>query len=66
MTNLKVTTPIEDFDWDAYEKGETAGSKNREEVMKTYDETLKTAKDNEIVEGIVKDITKREIGRAHV
>ena len=61
MSELKVQTPIEDFDWDAFEKGETAGSKNREEVMKTYDETLKTAKDNEIVTGVVKGITKREV-----
>ena len=61
MSESKVQTPIEDFDWDAFEKGETAGSKNREEVMKTYDETLKTAKDNEIVTGKVKGITKREV-----
>ncbi len=61
MTELKVQTPIEDFDWDAFEKGETAGSKNREEVMKTYDETLKTAKDNEIVTGVIKAITKRDV-----
>ena len=61
MTELKVQTPIEDFDWDAFEKGETAGSKNREEVMKTYDETLKTAKDNEIVTGVIKAVTKRDV-----
>ncbi|MCM1378333.1 MAG: 30S ribosomal protein S1 [Clostridium sp.] len=61
MSELKVQTPIEDFDWDAFEKGDNLGAKNREEVMKTYDETLKTAKDNEIVTGVVKGITKREV-----
>ena len=61
MTELKIQTPIEDFDWDAYEKGETAGSKSREEQTKVYDETLKTAKDNEIVTGTVKSISKREV-----
>ncbi len=61
MTEQKVQTPIEDFDWEAFEKGETAGAKSREEVMRTYDETLKTAKDNEVVTGIVKNITKREV-----
>ena len=61
MTELKIQTPIEDFDWDAYEKGEAAGSKSREEQTKVYDETLKTAKDNEIVTGIVKSISKREV-----
>ena len=61
MSELKIQTPIEDFDWDAFEKGTTAGDKSREEVMKTYDETLTTAKDNEVVTGIVKGITKREV-----
>ena len=41
--------------------GETAGSKSREELVNTYDESLKTAKDNEVVTGVVKSITKREV-----
>ena len=61
MTESKIQTPIEDFDWEAYEKGETAGSKSREEQTKIYDETLKTAKENEIVTGKVKSISKREV-----
>ena len=61
MTEQKVQSPIADFDWEAFENGETAGAKSREEVMRTYDETLKTAKDNEVVTGIVKNITKREV-----
>jgi small subunit ribosomal protein S1 len=61
MTESKVQTPIEDFDWDAYANGETAGSKSREELISTYDESLKTAKDNEVVTGVVKSISKREV-----
>ncbi len=61
MTEIKFQSPIEDFDWDAYANGEQAGSKSREEVEKTYDQTLTTAKDNEVVTGIVKAITKREV-----
>ncbi|MBD5290124.1 MAG: 30S ribosomal protein S1 [Bacteroides sp.] len=61
MTESKIQTPIEDFDWEAYEMGTTAGSKSREDVERTYDETLKTAKDNEVVTGIVKSISKREV-----
>ena len=61
MAESKVQTPIEDFDWDAYANGETAGNKSREEVERTYDETLKTAKDNEVVNGVVKSISKREV-----
>ncbi len=61
MSELNVQSPIEDFDWEAYENGTTAGTKSREEVEKTYDETLKTAKDNEVVTGTVKSISKREV-----
>ena len=49
MAETKVQTAIEDFDWEAYENGETAGSKNRQELTNTYDESLKTAKENEVV-----------------
>ena len=61
MSDLKVQTPIEDFDWEAYANGETAGSKSKEELISTYDESLKTAKDNEVVTGTVKSISKREV-----
>ncbi len=61
MSESKIQTPIADFDWEAYENGAEAGAKSREEVMQTYDETLKTAKDNEVVTGIVKSISKREV-----
>ena len=61
MTETKIQSPIENFDWDAYENGETAGSKSRQELTNTYDESLKTAKENEIVTGTVKSISKREV-----
>ena len=61
MTESKVQTPIEDFDWEGYERGAAAGEKSREELMSTYDESLKTAKENEVVTGIVKSISKREV-----
>lgn len=60
MSELK-NNPIQDFDWDAFEKGETAGAKSREELIKTYDETLNTVKDKEITEGVVTSINKREV-----
>lgn len=61
MTESKVQTPIADFDWDAYENGTATGEKSREELTKTYDESLKTAKENEVVTGTVKSISKREV-----
>ena len=61
MSELKIQTPVEDFDWEAYEKGTVVGDKSREEVMKNYDKTLTTAKENEVTTGIVKSISKREV-----
>ena len=55
-----TNTPIEDFDWEAYEKGETAGEKSREELTKTYDESLGTVKDKEVIEGTIIALNKRE------
>ncbi|MCM1005901.1 MAG: 30S ribosomal protein S1 [Prevotella sp.] len=60
MSELK-NTPIEDFDWEAYENGETAGEKSREELVKSYDETLNTVKDKDVTEGTVIAINKREV-----
>ncbi|MGM9852592.1 MAG: 30S ribosomal protein S1, partial [Muribaculaceae bacterium] len=59
MTELK-NSPIEDFDWEAYEKGETAGEKSREELTRTYDESLNTVKDKDVIEGTIIALNKRE------
>ena len=59
MTEFK-NSPIEDFDWEAYENGETAGEKSREELTKTYDESLNTVKDKDVIEGTIIALNKRE------
>jgi small subunit ribosomal protein S1 len=59
MTELK-NSPIEDFDWEAYEKGETHGEKTREELTQTYDESLNTVKDKDVIEGTIIALNKRE------
>ncbi len=59
MTELN-NSPIADFDWEAYENGETAGEKTREELTKTYDESLNTVKDKDVIEGTIIAINKRE------
>ncbi|MGM9851076.1 MAG: 30S ribosomal protein S1 [Muribaculaceae bacterium] len=56
----EIKSPIEDFDWDAYEKGETAGEKSREELTRTYDESLNTVKDKDVIEGTIIALNKRE------
>ena len=60
MTEEVKTSPIADFDWDAYEKGETAGEKSREELTKTYDESLNTVKDKDVIERTIIALNKRE------
>ncbi len=56
----QTKTPIVDFDWEAYEKGETVGEKSREELTRTYDESLNTVKDKEVIEGTIIAMNKRE------
>ncbi len=53
-------TAIEDFDWEAFEKGETVGEKSREELTRTYDESLNTVKDKDVIEGTIIALNKRE------
>ena len=60
MTEKVNISPVEDFDWDAYEKGDTKRDKSREELTKTYDESLNTVKDKEVIEGTIIALNKRE------
>ena len=60
MTEELKNSPIEDFDWEAYAKGETKGDKTREELTKTYDESLNTVRDKDVIEGTIISLNKRE------
>ena len=60
MTEEVKNSPIADFDWDAYEKGENKSDKSREELTKTYDESLNTVKDKDVIEGTIIALNKRE------
>lgn len=60
MTEEIKNAPLDDFDWDAYEKGEIQSSQSREELTKAYDETLNAVKDQEVTEGTVIALNKRE------
>jgi len=53
--------PNQEFDWDAFEKGEVFGTMSKEALEKAYDETLNTVKDKEVVEGKVISMNKREV-----
>ena len=57
---LNASIAPEDFDWDAFENDTVAGE-NREEVAALYDQTLQKVVENEVVEGVVTAINKREV-----
>ncbi|MDD6471660.1 MAG: 30S ribosomal protein S1 [Bacteroidales bacterium] len=61
MENLKNVAPIEDFNWDAYEKGETNSAVSREEQEQAYAGTLNKVSDREVVDGTVIAMNKREV-----
>jgi len=60
MTEEVKNSPIADFDWEAYANGESKGEKSREELTKTYDESLNTVRDKDVIEGTIISLNKRE------
>lgn len=60
MTEEVKNSPIADFDWEAYANGETKGEMTREELTKTYDESLNTVRDKDVIEGTIIALNKRE------
>jgi small subunit ribosomal protein S1 len=58
---LNLAPVVDVFDWDAFEKGEVFGTYSHEELVKTYDQTLNTVKDKEVIEGTVISMNKREV-----
>jgi small subunit ribosomal protein S1 len=61
MSDLtKNVKPLDDFNWDEFENGITAGV-NKEELDKAYDETLNKVADHQVVEGTVISVDKKEV-----
>ena len=61
MENLKNIAPLADFDWNAFENGTADSAQSHEEQEQAYDNTLGRVNDNEVVEGTVISIGKREV-----
>ncbi|GAB6123283.1 30S ribosomal protein S1 [Dysgonomonas termitidis] len=61
IDNLKNVQPVADFDWDAYEKGDSYAGKSKEELVETYDQSLNKVNDKEVVMGKVTAMNKREV-----
>ena len=40
MSEELKNSPVENFDWDAFEKGEVYGDKSHDELVNTYDLSL--------------------------
>ena len=57
---LNASVAPEEFDWDAFENDTVAGE-NREKVAALYNQTLQKVTENEVVEGVVTAINKREV-----
>ena len=60
MENLKKITPVEDFDWEAYESGAAETNVSKEDMEKAYDATLNKVNNSEVVDGTVIALNKRE------
>ena len=56
----KNVQPLQDFDWDEFEKG-TVANVSKEELDKAYDETLNKVADHQVVEGKVISVDKKEV-----
>lgn len=59
--NLKNVHPVDNFDWDTYEKGDSYSEKSQEELINTYDQSLNKVNDKEVVMGKVTSMNKREV-----
>jgi small subunit ribosomal protein S1 len=58
---LKNVQPIDNFDWDSYENGDSYSGKSKEELVNTYDQSLNKVNDKEVVMGKVTSMNKREV-----
>lgn len=61
MENLKNVAPLADFDWDAFENGTIATNENHKTSEEAYEKTLNNVHEHEVAEGVVTNITKREV-----
>ena len=60
-TNFNASVRPEEFDWDAFEGGDYYGGVDKKEIEEAYDKTLSKVVENEVVEGEVTAVNKREV-----
>ncbi|MBQ0043623.1 MAG: 30S ribosomal protein S1 [Bacteroidales bacterium] len=57
---LNASVAPENFDWDAFENEDVYGG-DKSEIAAKYDQTLSKVVENEVIEGVVSSISKREV-----
>ena len=61
MADLKNVAPLEDFDWEAYEQGDSNTGVSREAQTEAYEGSLNKVSDHDVVDGTVISMNKREV-----
>ena len=60
MSYIKNVPPLADFNWDEFENGSSANV-SKQELEKAYDETLNKVSEQQVVEGKVISVDKKEV-----
>ena len=58
---LNASVAPENFDWEAFEGGDVYGGAEKDQIRAEYEKTLSKIVENEVVEGEVTAINKREV-----
>jgi len=61
MADLKNVAPLADFDWEAYEQGDSNTDVSREAQTEAYEGSLNKVGDHDVVDGTVISMNKREV-----
>ena len=60
-TRINASVKPEDFNWEAFEGGDVYGNADKKSIEEAYTATLSKVVENEVVEGEVTAVTKREV-----
>jgi len=61
MADLKNVAPLPDFDWEAFEQGDSNAGVSREAQIEAYEGSLNKVSDHDVVDGTVISMNKREV-----
>jgi len=61
VVETRAAVQTEEFDWDAYESDAVVATSERKNLEDIYDQTLSSITENEVVDGTVVGMNKREV-----